>query len=334
LLNTENSILESWQGPKIKEPPRKTTYHFAVKQNSLSLDFHLKHIFKHYEIQFHMFHIFEELVTICQRFPIDLILIGGGEHDNFDYEIELVRGIKENVFLSIIPVVLFHPHPLENTIIAAYEKGAEDFIYGDWREKLIEVRLMRVIKRNRRDLSINPSTHLPGPNIIEAEINRLIEYSEEFAICYADLDNFKAYNDYYGYSFGDKVIRLTSRIIKDVVFECCREGFVGHIAGDDYIYIVPPEKVDKICSLIIETFDQLIPYSYQKEDRIRGYITTTDRRGNMEDFSILTMSIAVIINNNGTFKHIGEMSQMMADLKKATKMMEGSNYLVERRQKY
>ncbi len=155
-----------------------------------------------------------------------------------------------------------------------------------------------------------------------------------FAVCYADLDNFKAFNDYYGYFYGDRVIQLTSRVIKDVVFDLCREGFLGHIAGDDFIFVIPPEEVDNICSQIIRTFDILIPYRYAEVDRERGHIRTTNRRGVEENFPLLTISIAVLINENGKFRHVGEMSRMLADLKTVTKRKSGSNYMIERRQKY
>ncbi len=307
-------------------------YHFAIKQSGLNLDFHVSQFFKSTAISVHLFDTFEQLITTCQRFPVDVIMIAG--KGSFIKEVELVRSIKENVFMSIIPIILFHAEPDENVVIAAYQKGAEDFIYGDWREKLVEVRIRRVIERSRRDLSINPSTHLPGPNIIESEIMRQIDMGSQIAVCYADLDNFKAFNDYYGYYYGDKIIRLTSRVIKDVVFDLCREGFVGHIAGDDFIYIIPPDDVDRICGKVLETFDRLIPYQYMEEDRERGFIQTVNRRGVQEKFPLLTMSIAVIINDNGKFSHIGEMSKMLADLKKAVKAKDGSNYLVERRRKY
>jgi diguanylate cyclase (GGDEF)-like protein len=156
----------------------------------------------------------------------------------------------------------------------------------------------------------------------------------DFAVCYADLDNFKAYNDYYGYYFGDKVIRLTARIIKDAVFDICPEGFVGHVAGDDFVMILPPDLIDSVCSGVIKTFDSLIPYRYREEDRERGNITTTNRRGEIEQFSLLTLSIAVVINSNREFEHVGELSKMLADLKTATKRLAGSNYMVERRKKY
>lgn len=330
--STKSTILENWPGPKTAEPPRTPIFHFALKQAGINVDFHLEQFFRHREISIHYFDSFETLVNVCRRFPIDVIMIGG--RMDFIKEIDLVRAIKENVFLAIIPVILFHPDPDENTVIAAYENGAEDFIYGEWRDKLVEVRIHRVIGRSRRDLSVNPSTRLPGPSIIEREIMRQIDMGAEIAVCYADLDNFKAYNDYYGYHYGDKVIGLTARIVKDVVFDLCREGFVGHVAGDDFIFVIPPQQVDLICSHVIQTFDRLIPLRYKAEDRERGFITAVNRGGEIEDFPILTVSIAVIVNSGGEFQHIGELSKMLADLKKATKMKEGSNYMLERREKY
>lgn len=330
--STKSTIQENWPGPTTTEPPRGATYHFALTQSEINIDFHLERFFRSNHMSIHYFENFEQLVTICQRFPIDIILMGS--RGSGVKEVELIRTIKDNVFMRIVPVMMFHPEPDESIVVAAYQAGAEDFVYGDWRDKLVQVRIKRVIERSRRDISINPSTHLPGPGIIESEITRQIDMGARFAICYADLDNFKAYNDYYGYYFGDRVIQLTSRVIKDVVFDTCREGFVGHIAGDDFIFVIPPEEVDRICRYIIRTFDILIPYRYQEIDRDRGHIVTSNRRGELEEFPLLTISIAVLINENGKFRHIGEISRMLADLKTATKRREGSNYMIERRQKY
>jgi len=332
LPSTESTILENWPGPKTVDGLRHTAFHFAIRQTGFNLDFHLEPIYRQFNTVFHHFHSFDDLITTCRRFDIDAIIMGG--HGEFTQEIELVRAIKQNVFLSIIPVVLYHPDPHDTTVLAAYENGAEEFIYGDWKNRLVSVRIRRLLERSRRDLSINPSSHLPGPSIIEAEIARQIAKQMEFAVCYADLDNFKAYNDYYGYHLGDKVIQLTSKVIKDTVFDLCREGFVGHVAGDDFIFIIPADEIDTICGAIIKTFDALIPYRYETEDRERGYITTKSRRGELEMFPLLTISIAVVVNNNGKFEHVGELSKMLADLKTVTKRKSGSNYMIERRKKY
>ena len=296
------------------------------------LEFQLEQLFRKENITYHYFQTFDDLVTICQRFQIAAVMLGT---DGKSYEeIDLARSVKANSFLSMIPVILFHRDPPANLVVAAYESGVDDFIHGDWMDKLMEVRIKRVIERSHRDISINPSTHLPGPATIEKEIQRQIEMGSEFAVCYADLDNFKAYNDHYGYMYGDKVIKLTGRIIRDVVFESCREGFVGHIAGDDFIFVVPRDLMEQTCSWVIKTFDSIIPVKYAPEDLMRGFIYTTNRRGQLEKFPLLSISIAVVINENQQFTHMAEMSKMLADLKKATKQLDGSNYMVERRVKY
>jgi diguanylate cyclase (GGDEF)-like protein len=330
--NIENITLENWLEPDTREKKTKQVYHFAVRQNGLSLDFHLQQFFRGIEISLHYFHHFDTLTEVSRHFPLAAILIGG--KGDFFEEVQLVHSIKQNIFLSIVPVILFHPDPEVNSVVAAFENGAEEFIHGEWIDRLVEVRIKRVIERSRRDLAVNPSTQLPGTAIIEREIKHHLDMRTTFALCYADLDNFKAYNDYYGYHCGDKVVRLTSRILKDVVFDLCREGFVGHIAGDDFVFLIPNDLIDTTCQWIIKTFDAVIPYRYEQVDRERGFITTLNRRGQSEDYPILTISIAVIINSHGQFQHLGELSKMLADLKKATKQRPGSNYLVERRQKY
>ncbi len=332
LQSIENITREKELGLKTTEAVFSRTYHFAVKQVGVNLDFFIEQCYRNELVAFHYFSDFEGLVRICQRYPVGAITIGGRE--DFLAEIELVQAIKSNTFLSLIPVILFHPEPSKNIVVAAYENGAEDFVQGEWMDKQVEVRLRSIIDRNRRDLSINPSTFLPGPSTIDHEVQRQIDMGAEFAACYADLDNFKAYNDYYGYAQGDKVIRLTARIIKDVVFDTCREGFVGHIAGDDFLFVIQRDLADAVCSWIIKTFDSIIPYRYEIEDRVRGHITTVNRRGTIEDYPLLSLSIAVVVNHDRMFSHSAEMSQMLTDLKKATKQLPGSNYMVERRKKY
>jgi diguanylate cyclase (GGDEF)-like protein len=329
----ENITLGSWpvSGDRAGKET-EVTWHFALRQRSVNLDFHLERFFSHRPIVIHYFERFDELVKICHRHTISAIIIGGSS--DFFKEIELVRAIKQNIQISIVPVILYHPDPDLATLVAAYENGVEDFIHGEWIEKLVEVRIRCAVERSLRDMAVNPSTALPGPGSIEREINRQLRRKERFAICYADLDNFKAFNDYYGYVYGDRIIRLTGRILRDVVFDLCPEGFVGHIAGDDFICVIPAEAVDTVCQWIIRCFDAFIPYRYDEADRERGYIYTANRRGEMENFPILSISIGVIINENGEFEHIGELSKMLADLKKATKAMPGSNYLIERRKKY
>lgn len=307
-------------------------FHCACRQEGIEVAYHLLKSFAEDKVSLHYFRTNEELLVLSQRYHLDLVLIAG--KDSFATELELVNLIKSHIFLAVIPTILFHPDPSEKMIISGYENGAEVFLAGEWKEKLFEVQLRRAAERNRRDVSFNPSTWLPGPGVIESEIQRLINLEAKFSVCYADIDDFKPYNDYYGYFYGDRAIKLTARVIRDSVFDLCREGFVGHIGGDDYLFILPPEKVKPVCESIIKVFDTLMPYRYREEDRKRGTITTKNRKGEIETFSILTLSIAVINCLPGEFQHLGELSNMLADLKKYSKSLDGSNYVIERRKKY
>jgi len=307
-------------------------FHCACRQEDVDIVFFLSRMFEKDKISFHYFRTTEELLVLSQRYQLDLVIIAGkGE---FLKEIEMVRLMKEHIFLAIIPTVLYHPNPPEATLMTAYVNGVDAFLFGEWKEKLFEAQLKMVAARSHRDISVNPSTWLPGPTLIEREIDRLLKLGADFGVCYADIDDFKAYNDYYGYYYGDRAIRLTARIIRDVVFDICHEGFVGHIGGDDFIFLLPTSLVSAACENVLKTFDTLIQYRYSDEDRRRGTIQTKNRKGKIETFGFLTLSIAVLINQSGVFTHVGEMSHMLADLKKYSKSLKGSNYVVERRKKY
>jgi GGDEF domain-containing protein len=181
---------------------------------------------------------------------------------------------------------------------------------------------------------VNPSSRLPGPTTIERIISERIGKKEHFAVCYADLDDFKAYNDYYGYFYGDKVIKLVARVIRETVLDRQPDGFVGHIGGDDFVFVISPENIPAICQAVIRRFDAEIPLCYEPRDRRNGYIIAKSRRGTPETFGLLTLSISVVVNHGDTFDHVGEISHMVADLKRYTKTLPGSNYMIERRAKY
>ncbi|MEZ5359567.1 MAG: diguanylate cyclase [Candidatus Zixiibacteriota bacterium] len=310
--------------------------HVAIHSRGAKSDHFLNHMLEEPRISYHRFDTMDELLVLAQRFTLDLIFIGAGDESESDKMrlLELTRRIKDHTFLAIVPTILYCSNPEDNDLTAAFENGAEEFYTEKTPSNIARVKTSMIIERAIRDLSVNPSSRLPGPAAIEKEIEHQISLEQQFAVCYADLDNFKAFNDYYGYYYGDRVIKLTARIIKDVVFDLCREGFVGHIGGDDFMFIIPSEKVPPVCEGIIRTFDTIIPYRYSPEDRKNGSIRTKNRNDQDEVFELMTLSIAVVINKGKMFRHVGEMSHMLADLKKYTKSLQGSNYVIERRKKY
>lgn len=304
----------------------------ALYQNGVDIRKRLSQALKRRTVKFLPFSDLVQLENLIQRHILDLVVIAG--KGSFAKELNLSRNIKKHHILSLAPLIMYHPEPKLKAILSGFGSGADEFLYSRWNGKLFSSKLKMIIARSGRDLGVNPSTRLPGTSIIERDITRRIRKGEKFAACYADLDNFKAYNDHYGYHYGDSLIKMTSEIIRDVVYSSSKNGFVGHIGGDDFVFVIPPEKVHAICDRILKIFDRMIIRRYKKEDVLRGYIVTTNRRGKREAFPIMTLSIAVIVNQKKMFRHLGEISHMIADLKSYTKTLPGSNYFIERRKKY
>jgi diguanylate cyclase (GGDEF)-like protein len=193
------------------------------------------------------------------------------------------------------------------------------------------IRLQVTLNRAERDVSVHPSTRLPGTAQIERDITERIRGGELFAVCYADLDHFKEFNDRYGYNRGDGVIGMLSRILRDVVRAYAPTGFIGHIGGDDFIFNVPLDAMDVSCREILEIFDELIPYQYTEEDRRRGHFVAKDRRGNVYEIPIMTLSIGIVTNRNRTFTHPARVSELATEMKSYAKTLPGSVYAVDRR---
>ena len=154
--------------------------------------------------------------------------------------------------------------------------------------------------------------------------------NEEFSVLYLDLDNFKAYNDVYGFIKGDEIIQYTAKIIVDSVHES-GGGFVGHIGGDDFIAIVPYKEVEKLCQEIIALFDRGVKQFYNEKDRIEGYIEVKNRKGVVEKFPLTSISIAVVVADSGRFANILEIGDVAAQVKHAVKNVMGSSYAIDRR---
>ncbi|HXF49830.1 MAG TPA: diguanylate cyclase [Verrucomicrobiae bacterium] len=282
----------------------------------------------------HLFHSDEELYRGSPKLFLDFIFMAAS--GDLKAEAEQIERIKAHPSLTSIPLILYHPNPTRTVELFGLKCGADEFLSGEWDSQRIAARIEMVLSRSRRDVSVNPSSRLPGPQAIELELRRRLSEKESFAVCYADLDNFKAYNDYYGYSGGDRVIQLVAWIIRDTVYDLCPTGFVGHIGGDDFIYLVPLNKAEPVSAAICRTFDLFIPTRYAEKDLQRGKIIATNRKGELEEFPIMTLSVAILPNRNKAFTHVGEIAHMLADLKKRAKQVQGppSRFVVERRRKY
>ena len=241
------------------------------------------------------------------------------------------RRLKRDSYTGVIPVVVLSGNE-DAAFAEAFASGADEVVRERIERPEMETRLDAMLRRSDRDLVVHPSTRLPGAVEIEAEIARRIEGAVGFAMCYADLDHFKEFNDRYSYYDGDRVIRILAKIQHDVVKGVCGEsGFVGHIGGDDFIFIVSPDDVPEVCAEIIEVFDTLIPFQYSEQDRRAGYFFGKDRRGQLHRVPLMTVSIGVVTNDRRHFTHAAQVSELATEMKSYAKTLPGSVYSVDRR---
>jgi diguanylate cyclase (GGDEF)-like protein len=182
------------------------------------------------------------------------------------------------------------------------------------------------------NLDTSPLTRLPGGTTIENIMNKRIDAKAQIAFCMMDIDNFKAYNDCYGYAKGNEIIQATANIIsKAVANHGGKDDFVGHIGGDDFVCITTPDRFRKICKAIVKTYDKAIPNFYDPEDRKRGNITAEDRQGNRTTFPLASLSIAVVTNEDRVSLNHIQFGEVAAEVKKEAKATAGSVFLVDKR---
>ena len=240
--------------------------------------------------------------------------------------------MKSDSFTGIIPA-LFLCGKNERALESAFAAGADEVLTERLSPSESRVRMDVLLRRSDRDVYVHPSTRLPGTIDIEAEITRRLHQTAPFAVCYADLDHFKEFNDRYSYYDGDRVIRILAKILHDVVKGMCGEqGFVGHIGGDDFIFIVPATVVNETCSEIVSIFDALVPYQYSEQDRRAGYFFGKDRRGQLHRVPLMTVSIGVVSNERRQFATAAQVSELATEMKSYAKTLTGSVYTIDRRQ--
>ncbi|HMK56547.1 MAG TPA: GGDEF domain-containing protein [Dissulfurispiraceae bacterium] len=224
---------------------------------------------------------------------------------------------------------------------------ADDFIIPSWefllsddylRRSAVEAELGKRVElcffRSERIVEINPLTRLPGNITITRQIQDRLDRGEVFAVGYADIDFFKPFNDKYGFSRGDEVLKMVGRLIRNIVKERQPAGsFIGHVGGDDFIFIMDFEAIEETSGRITEYFDKLVPTFYDSADRESGYIASVDREGNKKMFPIMTISIGIGHTKFRTFAHYSEIGQIASELKHASKAVSGSCHMIDRRRK-
>ncbi|MBU0549066.1 MAG: response regulator [Candidatus Omnitrophica bacterium] len=246
--------------------------------------------------------------------------------------IEICKAIRGNFTLRHMSIIALmdKKEPMEK--IKVIYAGADDYIDKPFEPGELLARVKASLVRMSRDLDANPLTKLPGNVSILKEIEARIKTQNPLAVCYLDLNKFKEFNDRYGFEMGDRVIKHIALLIIDALEKCGKTSdFLGHIGGDDFIFIINPDCIDQVCGNIIAEFDRNILDYYNEEDRKRGYVIMKNRVGQLCKIPVLSISIGIVTNESRPLNHVGQVIQIGNEVKNYAKTFAKSIFVKDRR---
>ena len=245
---------------------------------------------------------------------------------------ELTRRLRQDPRTATVSIIMLTARGLSADKLEGFAIGADDYIVKPFDTPELLARIRGVLRRAKEMRAQSPLTGLPGNVRIEEEIDGLVERTEDFALLYADLDHFKAYNDHYGFMRGDQAIQATASLLEKVGRDVTGgDAFVGHVGGDDFVLIVPPDKATDAAEAIVAAFDQEVPALYDPEDRERGYVEVANRRGELQRFPLLSISIGIASTERRSYAHYAEAVAIATEMKTFTKTTAGSSWAIDRR---
>jgi diguanylate cyclase (GGDEF)-like protein len=272
----------------------------------------------------------DEALELLSHEQPDLALVDA-EMPNLD-GIETVRRMRSMAMTASLPVVMMTATSLPADKIASLRAGADDHLVKPFDTLELVARVRATLQRNAHMRAVSPLTGLPGNHRINDEIEQRTIAGERFAVCHVDLDNFKAFNDCYGWLRGDEVIELLASSLKsaaDLVGPPL--PFIGHVGGDDFVVICTPEQVELLCLTALERFDAGVVALHDPEDVERGFLVIVDRQGHERHYPLTTVSIGVATTERRHYTDHRDMVAVANEMKAVAKGQTGSAVAIDRR---
>ncbi len=252
--------------------------------------------------------------------------------------LEVLRRLREDVRTSHLPVLLVTARVQREDTLEGLAAGADDYVTKPFDPDVLIARIEAALRRAGQERARNPLTGLPGNERILTELAARLDADHDLALLYLDLDNFKPFNDHYGFLRGDEALRALAKLLVEVVADhqpVADEDavFVGHVGGDDFVLMCPPGYAEPIAGQVCARFDGLVPELYDPADRTARGIEVADRRGVPQRFGLLTLSVGIATTDQREFAHPGEVVTVATEMKRYCKARTtpGSAYQVDRR---
>ncbi|MDP8259891.1 MAG: diguanylate cyclase [Candidatus Gygaella obscura] len=248
-------------------------------------------------------------------------------------DLDLCRLIKDDFNTSLIPIITLISKRQLRSHLLSIKQGVDDYLIKPPDPLDLRVRVEMALKRAQYSHFRSPLTGLPGARYIEEEARVRLKSNSLFSFGYLDIDNFKYFNDVYGYINGDKVILQVAYMLYDTIKQLGnKDDFIGHIGGDDFVFITTPDRHKDICLKFIDMFDKVIPFHYSASDRNNGYVVARDRTHKIKKIALMSVSLAIVNRyNRKDFSDIIQVNERLTEIKKYLKGINGSKFMAERR---
>jgi diguanylate cyclase (GGDEF)-like protein len=243
---------------------------------------------------------------------------------------EVCTKLRADARTAHIPVIMLTRKSLSADKVLGLTAGADDYIIKPFDPMELITRVKTTLRRHSEVRALSPLTGLVGNTRITQEIQARIEHTQPTAFAYADLDHFKSYNDYYGFLRGDEVINFAAAILLEITSDVTGgHGFIGHIGGDDFVALVPPEAAEAFATRVIARFDDGILSFYDPKDLLNGGIEVEDRQGQQRRFPFVSISLGITSNAIRNFNDHREVVTRITALLHKAKRQEGSAYALD-----
>jgi len=273
-----------------------------------------------------------DIASITKILPNVVIIDVSCRYKN---RLEICGLLKKDFATTYLPVITLLDKKQLCLELSNLNVGIDDYILTPPDPVDLKIRIEMAVKRSERSFYASPLTGLPGGKIAEEMIKERIDNGQSFVAGHADIDNFKAFNDKCGYLKGDRVIMQTAYMLSGAVRKWGNPSdFLGHIGGDDFVFITTPEKYNTICQNFICMFDTITPFLYKEEDRKAGYIIAKDRTNRTRKLPLMSVTIALVLSSKfGEIDNVISLNEKLAEIKQYLKKIPGSKYMADRRGK-
>jgi len=245
--------------------------------------------------------------------------------------IEVTRRLRADSRTATMPIIMLTAKSMTADRVLGLTAGADDYIIKPFDTLELVARVRSTLRRNAEARAVSPLTSLPGNVRIEEEIASRVAARQPFAVAYLDLDNFKAFNDAYGFLRGDQVILLLATALRRAVAVADPQPFVGHVGGDDFVLVCSPDEVESLCERAVDYFDEHVPPLHDPADVARGGLEITDRQGVLRKFPLVSVSVGVATSERRHFDDYREVVVVATEMKGVAKGEIGSAIAVDRR---